>query len=92
MTVNQKKKKKMMFLKYLILETPLYSVGILVLRTLSSLSPVFSGSNNNNLSVFLLKGYRENVVVLLYLFYSFKKENILDIFSIDLILFQVITL
>ena len=43
-----------------ILETPytffsiLHSVGILVLRTLNTISSVFSGINNNNLSRFWL--------------------------------------
>ena len=52
----------------------LYSVGILVLRTLNTLSPVFSGTNNNAFFFFLLKGYRENVVIFLCLFYSLKKK------------------
>ena len=43
--------KKMIYFKYLILETPytlsLYSAGILVLHTLNTISPMFSGINNN---------------------------------------------
>ena len=42
------------FLKHVI-PFSLYSVGILVLRTLNTPSPVFSGINNSNLSFFYLK-------------------------------------
>ena len=51
--------KKLISLKDIILETPytfsLYSVGILVLCTLSALSPVFSNISNSNLFLFCLK-------------------------------------
>ena len=61
----------MIHLKYLILETPytffIYSVGILVLHTLNTLSPVFSGINNNNVSFLAFPFFP---------FYIFKKENI----------------
>ena len=74
--------KKLIYLKYLILETPytffsLYPVGIVVLRTLNALSPVFSATDNNNFLLFCLKNMEK---LLQYLcgvcFYSFEKENI----------------
>ena len=77
MTVNQKKKKKKKKKKdiFEIFNSwntlYLYSVGILVLCTLNTLSPVFSGINNNN-NLFLpvaLKEYEENAAVFLLCFF-----------------------
>ena len=72
--------KKLIHLKYLILETPytfsLYSVGILDLCTLNALSPVFSSINNNKLFLVLLEEYEENVVIfLLCLFLQLQKRK-----------------
>ena len=49
--------KKLIHLKYLILQTPfsLYSIVISVLHALNTLSPLFSGIINNNFSFFGLK-------------------------------------
>ena len=50
---------------------------------------MFSGINNHNLFFFCLKDIEKILQYFCVCFYSFKKENVLDIFSIDLILFQV---
>ena len=49
--------KKLMHLKFLILQTPffLYSIVISVLHTLNTLSPMFSGIVSNKFSFFGLK-------------------------------------
>ena len=49
---------------------------------------MFSGINSNNLFFFCLKDI-EKMSYFCVCFYSFKEENVLDIFSIDLILFHV---
>ena len=85
--------KKLIRLKYLILETPytffsIFSWYFIVLHTLKVLSPMFSGINSNNFSFFGLS----NLSFFCVCFCNFiKKENIyfLNTFSIDLILFQV---
>ena len=56
--------KKLIHLKYLILlkyliPFPLYSVSILVLCTMKTLSPLFSGINKNNHFLFFLKDKEE---------------------------------
>ena len=61
--------KKLIHLKHLIFEIlipfSLYSVGLLVLHTLNTVSPEFSRiSNNKKLSFFWHKGYRKNVMFL----------------------------
>ena len=74
--------KKLVHLKHLILQIfkhfipfSLYSVGILILCTLKALSPVF-----------LLTGYeKKNVIFVTLTFTAF----FLNIFSIDLLLFQI---
>ena len=63
--------KKLIRLKYLILETPytffsIFSWYFIVLHTLNFLSPMFSGINNNTFSSFL---------AFCVCFYNFKKEN-----------------
>ena len=63
----------------------LYSVNILVLYTLNTLSPMFPGINNNNFSSF---GF-SNPSFFVFVFTAIKKKYLfLNIFSIDLILFQ----
>ena len=63
----------------------LYSVGALVLHKLNSLSSMFSGIDNNNFSFF---GF-SNLSFFVFVFTTLKKKIFLNIFSIDLILFQV---
>ena len=68
--------KKLIRLKYLILETPytffsIFSWYFIVLHTLNFLSPLFSGINNNNFSFFGFSNLSFFVC-----FYNFKKENI----------------
>ena len=82
--------KKLIRLKYLILETPytffsIFSWYFIVLHTLNFLSPMFSGINNNNFSFF---GF-SNLSFFVFVFTTLKKKIFLNIFSIDLILFQV---
>ena len=66
--------KRMIRLKYLFLETPytfpLYSVGVLVLHTLNTLSPIFSGVSNNKFSFF---GF-SNLSFFVLFFTSLKKK------------------
>ena len=50
---------------------------------------MFSGINSNNLFFFCLKDIEKMLPYFCVCFYSFKEENVLDIFSIDLILFHV---
>ena len=50
---------------------------------------MFSGINSNNLFFFCLKDIEKMLSYFCVCFYSFKEENVLDIFSIDLILFHV---
>ena len=69
----------------------LYIHLVFKFSTQGTLSPVFSGINNNNLP-FLLKGYRENIAIFLFVFTALRNKMFLNIFSIDLILFQVIAL
>ena len=67
--------KKLIRSKYLITETPytFFSIfSILVLHTLNTLSPVFSGISNNKFSFF---GFSKFFFVGVC-FYNFKKENI----------------
>ena len=72
--------KKLIHLKYVILETSytipfsLYSAGILVLRTLNTLPPVFANINNN--IFFCLKNIKKMLQYFCACCYSFKKENI----------------
>ena len=82
--------KKMIRLKYLILETPYtffstFSKYFIVFHTLKFLLPMFSGINNNNFSFF---GF-SNLSFFVFVFTTLKKKTFLNIFSIDLILFQV---
>ena len=82
--------KKLICLKYLILETPytffsIFSWYFIVLHTLNFLSPMFSGINNNN---FFLFGFFK-LSFFVFVFTTLKKKIFLNIFSIDLILFQV---
>ena len=58
----------------------LYSVDILVLRTLNTLSTMFSGMNNNDLSFFCLKDIEKMLQYFWACFYSFKTENIFKYF------------
>ena len=58
-----------MFLKPII-PFSLYSVGILVLHTLNTLSPMFSGINNNNFSFF---GF-SNLSFFVFVFTTLKKK------------------
>ena len=81
---------QMVSLKYLILETlytffSIFSWHFIVLHTLNFLSPMFSGINNNNFSFF---GF-SNLSFFVFVFTTLKKKIFLNIFSIDLILFQV---
>ena len=67
--------KKLIRLNYLILETPclpfsLYSAGTLVLHTLSTLSPMFSGISNNKFSFF---GFSK-LSFFVFVFTNFKKK------------------
>ena len=83
--------KKLIRLKYLILETPYTFFSILswyfiVLQKLNFLSPTFSGINNNNFSFF---GFFTNRPFFVFVFTTLKKKIFLNIFSIDLIQFQV---
>ena len=73
--------KKLIRLKYLILETPytffsIFSWYFIVLHTLNFLSPMFSGINNNNFSFFWLF----QPFLFCVCFYNFKKENIFKYF------------
>ena len=72
---SQLKKKKMIRLKYLILETTytLFSIFnryYIVLHTLNFLSPVFSGINSNNVSFF---GF-SNLSFFVFVFTTLKKK------------------
>ena len=67
--------KKLIRLKYLILETPytffsIFSWYFIVLHTLNFLSPLFSGINNNNFSFF---GF-SNLSFFVFVFTTLKKE------------------
>ena len=69
--------KKLIRLKYLILETPytffsIFSWYFIVLHKLNFPSPMFSGINNSNLCFF---GF-SNLSFFCACFYNFKKENI----------------
>ena len=73
--------KKLIRLKYLILETPytfffIFSWYFTVFHTLNFLSPMFSGINNNNFSFFWLF----QPFLFCVCFYNFKKENIFKYF------------
>ena len=68
--------KKLIHLKYLILETPytffsIFSWYFIVLHTLNFLSRMFSGINNNNLSFF---GF-SNLSFFVFGFTTLKKET-----------------
>ena len=84
--------KRLMRLKYLILETPytvfsIFSWYFIVLHTINFRSPMFSGINNSNFSFFWLF----QPLLFCVCFCNFKKGKylFLNIFSIDLRLFQV---
>ena len=83
--------KKLIRLEYLILETPytffsIFSWYFIVLHTFTFLSPMFSGINNNNFYFF---GF-SNFSFFVFVFTTLKTKYLfLNIFSIDLILFQV---
>ena len=82
--------KKLILLKYLILEPPYTSFSIFswcfkVLHTLNVLSPVFSSINNNNFSFF----GSSSLSFYVFVFTTLKKKIFLNIFSIDLMLLQV---
>ena len=67
--------KKLIRLKYLILETPytffsIFSWYFIVLHTLNFLSPMFSGINNNNFSFF---GF-SNLSFFVFVFTTLKKK------------------
>ena len=74
-------------LKYLILEKPynFFSIFSWYFIVLNFLSPMFSGINNNNFSFF---GFF-NFSFFTFVFTTLTKKVFLNIFSIDLILFQV---
>ena len=79
--IDSKLIKKMIYLKYLILETlytffSIFSWYFIVLHTFNFLSPMFSGINNNNFSFF---GF-SNLFFLCVCFYNYKKENIFEYF------------
>ena len=81
--------KKLIGLKYLIFGTPytffsIFSRCFIVLHRLNFLSPMFSGINDNNFSFFSFSNLSFFVFVFTTLKYIF-----LNIFSIDLILFQI---
>ena len=72
---NDSQLKKLIRLKYLILETPytfffIFSWYFIVLHTLNFLSPLFSGINNNNFSFF---GF-SNLSFFVFLFTALKKK------------------
>ena len=82
--------KKLIRLKYLILETSytffsIFSWYFTVLYTRNFLSAMYSGINNNNFSFF---GFF-NLSFFVFVFITLKNKIFLNIFSIDLILFQV---
>ena len=90
---NDTQSKRLIRLKYLIIETPYTFLSIFgwyfkVLDRLNFLSSMFSGINNNNFLFFGLF----NLSFFVFVFYNLKKKLFLNIFSIDLILFQVKTL
>ena len=59
----------------------LYSVSILVLRTMKTPSPMFSGINDNNLFLFSLKDKEKcNISVMFVCTAFFKNENIFKYF------------
>ena len=73
---NDTQSKKLIRLKYLIIETPytffsIFSWYFIVLHTLNFLSPMFSGINNNNFSFFWLF----QPFLFYVCFYNLKKEN-----------------
>ena len=79
--------KKLMCLKYLILKTPfnffsIFSWYFIVLRL--PITHVFSYLQQELFLFWLFQPF-----LFCISFYNFKKENILNIFSIDLILFQI---
>ena len=81
--------KKLIRLKYLILETPytffsIFSWQFKTLHTLNVLSPMFSAINSNNFSFFGVS----NLSFFVFVFTTLKNKIFLNIFSIDLILFQ----
>ena len=70
----------------------LYSVSILVWRTMNTPSPMFSGINNNNLFLFCLKDTEKMQYFCHFSLYTFLKKRkylFLNIFCIYLVLFQV---
>ena len=80
--------KRLIRLKYLILETPytffsIFSWYFIVLHILNFLSPMLSGINNNNFPLFGISKFSFFVFV----FTTLKKKIFLNIFIIDLILF-----
>ena len=86
---NDTQSKKLIRLKYLIIETTytffsIFSWYFIVLDRLNFLSSMFSGINNNNFLFFGLF----NLSFFVFVFYNLKKL-FLNIFSTDLILFQV---
>ena len=90
---NDTQSKRLIRLKYLIIETPYTFLSIFgwyfkVLDRLNFLSSMFSGINNNNFLFFGLF----NLSFFVFVFYNLKKKLFLNNFSIDLILFQVKTL
>ena len=82
--------KKLILLKYLILEPPytffsIFSWCFKVLHTLNVLSPMFSSINNNSFSFF----GSSSLSFFAFVFTTLKKKIFLNIFSIDLMLLQV---
>ena len=81
--------KKLIRLKYLILETlytffSIFSWYFIVLHTLNFLLPMLSDIHSNEFSLFWLF----QPFLFCACFYNFKKKSFLNIFSIDSILFQ----